>query len=181
MSEATIERLIFFMIGCVFGYILHIIVATLSDTKEEVDELLDLERKRNESGILQHRLVFNIVFSLMIVFVFYAATASFYNNRNLNEAQERNLVSICKAGEQNREVQRKLIDAIYELAISAIQPDPKKPFTQKQIVKINSYIDRTNKFRESTYDEIRPTRACRPYVSDLHVDPPTPPQPHYIN
>lgn len=179
MTEATLEQVICFIIGCAFGYVLHIIVSILQGTKEEVDELLDLERKRDETGLLEHRIAFNIIFSTMIIFVFYAAYASFQNAQHLERAQKDNFASLCRAGEDSRTVQRKTVDAIYALAIGAIQKNPEPPYTAAQIIQINSYIDRTNAFRSRLYEQIKPRPDCLPFVSDDDVKPPTPPQPHY--
>lgn len=178
MNAATLEQVISFLIGCAFGYVLHIIVSVVRGTKEEVDELLDRERKRDEAGLLEHRVAFNVIFATMIIFVFYSAYASFQNGRHLERAQEDNFAALCRSGEESRTVQRKTVDAIYQLAISAIQKDPEPPYTPAQIIQINSYIDRTNAFRARLYQQIRPTKECMEYVTDDNVDPPTPPQPH---
>lgn len=179
MSGAEIvDRLIFFSVGCAIGYVLHIIVTILTETKWDVDELLKLERKRNERGFLQHRVAFNIVFSLMMVFVFYSAFATYRNSERLTESQKESVASICRSGEAGRNVQRRTVDAIYYLAIGAIQEDRKKPWTKDEIVQVNRYIDRTNLFRETMYRQIHPTRACLEYVTDDHVKPPTPAKEH---
>ena len=114
----------------------------------------------------------------MMVFVFYAAFATFQNGRNLEQAQKDNFASLCKSGEASRTVQRKTVDAIYQLAVGAIQRDPDHPFTKEEIVQVNAYIDRTNAFRSKLYRQIKPSKVCLEYVDDDHVKPPTPPQPH---
>lgn len=179
MTHETINRIVFFIIGCGFGGVLGYIAAYLRIIKEEVHDVLDLERKRDEQGILQHRVAFNVAFVLLMVFVFYAAFSSFQNGRNLEQNVEDDFVRVCKAGEEIRGVQRKTVDAVYTLAIGAVQNSDVNldKLTAAEKARANLYIGRANAFREESYDAIKPTEPCLEHVTDDHVEPPTPPFP----
>jgi len=179
MSQ-TISQIICFVVGMGVGWILHVAVMLLRETKEEVDEVLKIERKRDESGILQNRVAFNVVFSLMMVFVFYAAIATFHNSQQLSENQKQDFIRVCVAAEQIRDVQRSTVDEVYNLATSVIRSDDANapPRSQAEIDGTNAFIDRANEFRAKSYRDIRPTTSCAPYVHDNNVLPPTPPFPH---
>lgn len=175
--EETIERVIFFLVGSGFGWILHIFVSTIRETKDEVHEVLEIERHRDEAGLLQHRWAFNISFSLLMVFVFYAAYSSYQNGRNLVQNQQEDFVRVCVAAEDIRNVQRKTVDAVYTLATSFVQKD-ERDLTEEEKARVNLFIDRSNRFREDAYNAIEPTEECEPYVDDIDVEPPTPPIPN---
>lgn len=172
------ETVVGFIVGSGLGFILGYIVAVIRETKEEVDEVLSIERKHDEQGILEHRIAFNIAFSIMMIFVLYAAYSSFQNNRHLEQNQKDGFALVCQSGQDIRDVQRKTVDAVYALAISVVgrtKTDP--PRTPEQVEATNIFISRANEFRDSTYDQIKPTEECMEYVTDDNVDPPTPPQP----
>lgn len=176
--EATIERIIFFFVGSGFGWILHIIVSTIRDTRKEVHEVLEIERRHDDSGILQHRVAFNVCFTFMMIFVFYAAYASFQNGRDLKENAEEDFVRVCVAAEDIRDVQRSTVDAVYALATSIVnRPADAPKRTPEEIGRANLFILRANEFRTQSYANIQPTKECEPYVTDIGVEPPTPDQP----
>lgn len=176
--EETIDRIIFFCLGGGFGWILHVIVSTIRETKEEVTEVLKIERKRGEAGILQHRVAFNVAFSLMIVFVFYAAFNSYQVGNDLQDEQQEDFVSLCRSAEEIRDVQRNIVDAVYALAIGVVQREANDPpRTKDELTLANQFIAHTNEFRRQAYADIRPTDACIDYVNDDDVEPPTPDQP----
>lgn len=178
MLNQTINQIICFIVGMGVGYLLHIIVTILRETKEEVDEILVREKERDDSGILQYRLAFNVVFGTMIVFVFYAAYASFQNGRDLQENQQQDFVRVCVAAENIRDVQRSTVDEVYNLATGVVNTGEDVKRTPAQVIATNLFIDRANNFRESSYRDIRPTKECEPYVHDINVKPRTPPFPH---
>jgi hypothetical protein len=142
--------------------------------------VLELERKRDESGILQHRVAFNVSFALLMIFVFYAAYSSFQNSRDLKQNAADDFARVCVAAEDIRQVQRSTVDAVYTLAISIVRNDKDRPpkLTDQQKAEVNLFIDRANAFREDAYANIQPTEECEPYVHDKNVDPPTPPYPN---
>lgn len=180
------ERLGWVLLGAAIGFVLGYITAGIRDTrkevheiKNEVDEVLDLERHKGEWGILQNRIAFRVAFMLSMFLVFWSAFASYQNSVQLEKNAQDDFVNRCQSGTDSRFVQRSLVDAIYNLATGALQRDPNAPpLTSAEISQSNAYIDRVNDFRVKMYNTIKPSEDCRPYVSDDNVRPPTGPFPH---
>jgi predicted histidine transporter YuiF (NhaC family) len=181
MSE-TIERIIFFIIGCGFGGILGYIAAYLRFIRAEVHEVHEElhHHDKDEAGILQSRVATNISFIVMMIFVLYAVFASFQNDKRDEENQEVNFKNVCVAAEDIRTAQRDTVEAVYVLLIAVLENDEDvKPgqLTDAQLREVNKYIDNANAFRKDAYSKIQPSEACLPYVEDDNVKPNGPPYP----
>lgn len=109
-----IERAIFFTIGGGLGFILGYIVARLREIKEEVDQVLDIEkskpRVRDERGFTRFPFVADIMLLSVIVLVVYAAFASQRASNEVVAAQE----SIETVTECNQEFLAQLLIAVNE-------------------------------------------------------------------
>lgn len=76
-----------FVVGCLIGCVLGYIVRALQEIKEEVDEVLDIERHKNEQGSLSLSwLTFNHVAILITVAL--TAFAAFSAQRASNTSEE---------------------------------------------------------------------------------------------
>lgn len=81
----------------------------------------------------------------------------------------------CTAGTDTRDVQRSIVEAIYNLATGFVKQDPNAPpLTAAEVVAYNAYIGQLNNFREDMYAKIKPADQCKKYVDDDVVGPPTP-------
>jgi hypothetical protein len=85
------------------------------------------------------------------------------------DAEER-----CKAGVDSRNVQRALVQEIYKLNLSFI--DPKVKYTKDELKRIDKFVSDINQFRNRMYAQIGPSAPCEPYVEDDNVKPPTTPR-----
>jgi hypothetical protein len=184
--EELAERLTWMMLGGAVGFVLGYIVARLRDIKEELDEVDDTVkhlRSKDESGILRARpIVLDVVLVGVVCMVVWASFASQKAVNAFNEEQHSDVVALCKSGVESRDVQRSLVDAIYELATGSLErPKNAPPLTKQELKQYNDYIDRVNKFRVQTYNRIRPSETCESYVKDDNVEPPTSDFPHISN
>jgi hypothetical protein len=102
----------------------------------------------------------------------YVALAFYLNHENYEDDERER----CKSGVDSRNVQRSVIEAIYGLAAGVAERDETDPpLTPEEREQYNKYIARLNKFRADSYNNIKPSSICAPYVDDDNVDPPTPP------
>lgn len=123
-----------------------------------------------------------------ICLVLVVLLAFYLTERNQNDDEEREArnekadeIARCQSGEDSRNVQRDLVDAIYNLAVGSIARDVEDPPLKPEEVKLyNAYIDRVNHFRSETYAKIHPSALCAPYVEDDDVKPPSPPTPRFL-
>lgn len=87
-----LERVILFGIGCAFGYLLTRIVDYLREIKEEVDEVLELEknnsRPRDEAGIMRFPVVADIMLLLVVIVTVWAAVASQKASNTVEDQQD---------------------------------------------------------------------------------------------
>jgi Flp pilus assembly pilin Flp len=182
-----VERAIFLAIGGGIGFILGYIVARLRDIEKEVHEVLDIEKQKNgdtprrirdEEGAV--RLSFSrIALFIVVVLVAYSAFMSQKASNDVTDNFEEDKISRCQAGVDNRNVQRELVEAVYNLATGSAQRDPEAPpLTAEEVKQYNAYIDRVNDFRSTMYKKIKPSEECAPFVDDNNVDPPSDPFPN---
>ena len=176
-----IERLITLAIGGFLGYVLARIVDYLRDIKEEVDEIYEVECHKDEKGITRLRTV--MMDSILLGVVLLVAWAAYSTNKAnvaLENDVERDKIAICKASAEQRNIDRRLVDAVYELAVGVTgRSRSNPPVSLEELRRYNQYIDQVNAFRDRMYDLIGPSDICLPYVTDENVKPPTPPAPHW--
>ena len=174
--ESIADRLVFFILGCVFGTGFGYLLSFMRCIKGEVDEILELEHKKDEEGIFERRLAAQIAYTFAMLLVLYAAFVSYDTSNKLEEEVAAKTAAVCRGGVDTRFVQRELVDQIVTLATTAIQPPENRPWTDAELTQINAYIDRVNDFQVNMYHNITPTDACKPYVEDDAVPPPPPVQ-----
>lgn len=125
----------------------------------------------------QHVKKRRINYSQTIVYVCLASVVGFVVWLGNHDARQ-NDIERCLAGVDTRNVQRSIVEAVYDLATGAVQRDADSPpLTPDQIAQYNQYIGQVNAFRSDTYAMIKPSDFCKPYVDDDSVKPPTPPVP----
>lgn len=88
----VLERAIFLAIGGGIGFILGYIVARLREIKEEVDEVLDIEkhnaRTRDERGFMRFPVVADVMLLAVIILTVWAAFASQRASNTVEEQQD---------------------------------------------------------------------------------------------
>lgn len=175
------ERFFWFAVGCVIGYIIRL----LQGIKKNGDETAEaLRRDRGEDGFMRYPLVADLLYFIVLLVVLAGAWRANEAAKDAKQAIEnvadnakQDEISRCQAGVDNRIVQRDTVDAIYDLATGFIQNDgPRR--SPEEVVLTNAYIDRVNAYRDDAYAKIKPSEACKPFVEDDEVTPPTPPFPH---
>jgi hypothetical protein len=128
---------------------------------------------RGERGEAPPKRKINYVQTGVYVMLALVVALAFYLNHENYEDDERER---CKSGVDSRNVQRSVIEAIYGLAAGVAERDETDPpLTPEEREQYNKYIARLNKFRADSYNNIKPSSICAPYVDDDNVDPPTPP------
>lgn len=178
-----LERVVYFGLGGAVGFVLGLIVARLRVIKEEVDEVLEIERQNNglghnERGMIRLPAWPNVAVALVVLLTAYAAFVSQKTSNDFKADNEEEFISRCQAGVDNRNVQRELVEAVYNLATGAAKRDENSPpLTPELIRQYNAYISRVNEFRSGMYDKIQPSKDCAPYVDDNNVKPPSDPFP----
>lgn len=92
-----LERAIFLAIGGGIGFILGFIVANLRDIKEEVDEVLDIEKRtrglptrhiRDERGFMRHPVIADAMLLLVLVLTVWAAFGSQKASNDVQATQD---------------------------------------------------------------------------------------------
>lgn len=112
------------------------------------------------------QLISYILFALGVIVAF---SLFAYNN-----AQDQRLR--CQGGVETRNVQRTLVDAIANLAVTATEKPPgTRPYSELELDRVNEYRQGIQDFRVEAYAMIRPSEPCAPFVNDDVVAPPPPP------
>lgn len=174
-----VDRLVTLAIGGFVGYVLARIVDYLRVIKTEVDTIYVIETERNEHGDSRLRsVILNSLLFLVVVLVAYAAIASNQANHAVAKEATKDKVAVCRSLAEGRNTDRRLVEAVYRLAIgSAERPEGSPPLTKQELKQFNAYITRVNKFRRDQYAKIQPSKICEPYVDDEGRKPPTPDTP----
>lgn len=190
--ENLTDRFLWMSIGAILGLIVGYFVRDFREMKREVHELHEntggaseastpstaAEAPQKPRRLLSGQSIAIGIVVLLCAYSTFIAQAAYSSDKN---KQHDILVSQCLAGTDSRNAQRQIIDAIYQLAIGAIERDKDAPpLTKTELKAYNKYIDRVNAFRSSTYALLKPSRVCRPYVEDVSVKPSTPDQPHLV-
>ena len=103
------------------------------------------------------------------VYVFLALVvclAFYLNDRNSQKDLER----LCQSGQDARQVQRSLVNEIYALNVGLIEPN--RQYTKTEVKRIKVFVKDVAAFRKRSYNEIKPSEICAPYVTDDNVKPP---------
>lgn len=111
----------------------------------------------------------NTVGATVIVYVFLVGIVIFLfadDNRKDEEA----LRLRCESQVEVREVQRSIVQAIYKLNLTFI--DPSKEYTEEEILRIRRFVRNVTEFRSNMFRKIQPSDPCLPYVNDENVKPP---------
>lgn len=175
-----LDRLITLAIGGFIGYVLARIVDYLRCIKEEVDEIYEIETRRGERGVSRLKpIILDSILIGVVILVAYAAWSSNRANHAVENEAEEDRQAICDSLAEARETDRDLVDAVYQLALGAIdRPKGAPPLTAEQLDQVNSYIDRVNDFRRVQYAKIQPSEVCKPLVDPEPKLPPTPDKPN---
>lgn len=108
------ERAIFFAIGGGVGFILGYIVARLREIKEEVDEVLDIEKKnarmRDERGVMRLPDFGDVMLLVVLLVTVWAAFSSQKASNEVQNTQD-NLTSVTNC---NREFLADILVAVNE-------------------------------------------------------------------
>lgn len=182
------ERMTYILLGCFIGFVLGYVVRSLREIKEEVDEIVEIKREGrpaeptpknpNDRGSFSWEKASRLSLFVVVAVTVWAAFVSQKASNDVQENYEQDQVARCQSGVDSREVQRQTVEAIYTLATGSLQRDADSPpLTDIELRQYNAYIDRVNAFREDMYKKIKPSKACKPYVDDDRVKPPTPPYP----
>lgn len=159
-----------FAIGCIVGYVTRM----LTEIKKELEEL---PHQKDESGYGRVQAVNHFLLGCIVVLTAFAAFKSQNAVNQIRENSRNSVISICRGGTDSRNAQRDLVEAVYKLATGVVQRNPNRPMTAEEITRINSYIRNATDFRDGMYKKIQPSDACRRYVTDVNVKPPTEPFP----
>lgn len=185
------DRFLWLSLGGGIGFVLGYIVRSLREIKEEVDEIVEIERRirhddqippkdssdRSSQGS-SWELASRIALFIVVAVTVWAAFVSQKASNDVAENYRKELIARCEAGKDVRVVQRQTVDAIYTLATGALYRDTEAPpMTDIEIRQTNDYIAKVNEFRESMYRKIKPSPSCKGFVNDDNVKPPTPPYP----
>jgi heme/copper-type cytochrome/quinol oxidase subunit 2 len=170
------DKIIIFIVGVLVGAVIGYLVRMLSEMRQEIKALPHATDA--EDGEMNIKYINSLLLLLIVAITAFAAIQAQNASNDLKESNEQNFISLCKSGEDNRNVQREIVEAIYGLATGAAARDPKAPpLTPSEVIQYNAYIQRTNKFRSDLYTKIQPSDACRPFVDDEDQEPPTDPFP----
>lgn len=182
------ERIGWFFLGLAIGAILGYIVARLrviddhlSEIKEEVDEIDDIvKHQKDEAGVTRLRpVILDVILFGVVIMVAYAAWSSGQTSNKVEKKTRSDKIALCKSGQEGRDTDRRLVEAVFNLATTSIErPVGSPPLTETEVGLYNAYIDRINRFRKDMYDQIQPSQVCEPFVSDADVKPATEPYPH---
>jgi heme exporter protein D len=175
------ERILWLAMGMALGFVLGYIVRSLREIKQKVSEVNKTvnSRTRDERGFMRVPFIADALMLVVLAVVAYSAFQTQMIINDQDDQAQRELVERCESGVDSRNVQRDMVEAIYELAIGVVSRDEDAPpRTPMQVAVTNAFIDRANAFREDAYDQIKPSEQCLPYVDDDDVEPRTPPAPH---
>lgn len=115
----VLERVICFAIGSGLGFLAGYIVASLREIKEEVDEMLDIEKgstpdrpvtKRDERGFIRYPVLADAMLLVVLVLTVYAAFVSQAASNDVRATQE----SQDQVTECNKVFLTRTIDALNE-------------------------------------------------------------------
>lgn len=168
-----LERVFLLIIGGCGGYILARIVDRLRKIEEKVDHMdEDYHRDHNEGGFMEIRYLKDFLYLLVLVIVIAGLVRS---EKALNQSEEnaKNAeITRCEGGQENRDAQRDIVDAVYSLALGfTIQDNDDPPRTTQEEQELTAYLAMLDNFRDSTYAKIQPTELCAPYVTDDEQKP----------
>lgn len=185
----VIEQSIVFFVGCVLGFVMGIIYSHLRIIEKKLDVVdhhieeyeAKVDHMHDEHGHWQipRWLTFsNLALAIVVLLVAYAAFAAQSASTKVENKVASDRADLCVSGQDNRHVQRVMVEQIFQLATGSLARNKDSPpLTEFEFQQFNAYIDRVNNFRESMYKQIVPSELCAPYVSDNNVDPPSPPYP----
>lgn len=189
----VIEQTVVFFVGCVIGFVMGVIYSHLKLIEKKLDvvdeHIIEYESKvdhlHDEKGawVMPKWLSFsNLALGFVVLLVAWAAFASQRATNTVESDIESDRRELCVSGQDNRHVQRIMVEQIFQLATSSlVRNKDSPPLTAYEFQRYNAYIDRVNKFRESMYRQIKPTDICVDYVTDDDVRPPSPPFPPITN
>lgn len=194
--EQLSDRAVFMLLGMLIGLVAGYMIRLLQDIRKgvrDVDTHVQEaeERLKDEGGYIDWSAIWARFRSLpftrigVALAVLLTAFAAFQAQVALNQAEDNlkqlkvqeqiDSVKRCRAGVDGRNVQRALVDEIYRLNLSFI--DPKQTYTQKQSKQIQKFLLNTAAFRMRMYKQITPSPLCAPYVTDDNLKPPHIPVP----
>lgn len=159
------------LIGGAIGYVLGVITMLLRDIKRKVDAVA-IPPKRDDQGFMQTRILKDVLYLLVLLITL----AGLYQSNKARDQAEDNShddeIARCVSGEDSRNVQRGIVDAIYSLALGfSVQDKDAPPLTPEEQQQLDAYISGLDAFRVNTYDKIKPSDLCAPYVHDDDVIP----------
>lgn len=170
------DKVVVFVVGFLLGIAVGYIVRLLIEMKREIETLP--HASDDENGATSVKYINSI---LLLIIVALTAWSAFQAQRAVNQMEannEKTQIDRCIAGQDNRDIDRSLVEAIFTLATgSATRTKNSPPPEPEQIARYNEFIERANLFRSTMYSKIQPSEACEPYVTDEGTRPPTAPFP----
>lgn len=164
MSD-LLERILLLLIGGGVGFILGFMTRSqmrIEKGLHHVEEIVE-GRTRDEDGFMEMRYIKDVLYLLVLAITLVGVWRA---ESALNKAEENIIIAFderCVAGQDSRDVQRALVDAIYK-QFTDILPDPDSPrndrLTDREVRLTNNYIDNANHFRRSLYRQIVPSEIC---------------------
>lgn len=156
-----IERMVVFVAGAGFGFILGYIVARLREIKEELDEVIDHQNAKGEDGAMRRPTFVQVMAVVCVVLTAYAAFASgLASQRSDVTAQRLENVVTCNtiylgaflkaveprtnAGQESSEDNVALQRAWFEFVKFQLQIPPPEEAEQRK--KANVYVEALKEF-----------------------------------
>lgn len=181
---ALTDRLESILIGIVIGFVLGYLTKTLREIKQELDEVDNkVSEMKDDKGAISFPAWRDALLMIVVFATAYAAILSQRASNDIEQRAEDELIGRCEAGVDSRNVQRSLVDAVYDLATTIAAPSLARAdeLSVEDIREYNAFVREVNAFRSEQYDMIKPSEVCRPYVADESVNPPTEPFPTIPN
>lgn len=176
MTTDLLERAILLGVGLFIGFVLGYIVRSLRIMEKEVHEVCEENRRlheKGEGGFMQvNRVLTDLLYLLILAIVLFGVWRSQQALDAAKEQAKQNDISRCESGEDVRVVQRGIVDAIYSLALGfTVRDNDDPPRTEQEKEELTAYVSSLDNFRENTYDKIKPSELCAPFVEDDNVEP----------
>ena len=181
---ALTDRLESIFIGIVIGFVLGYLTKTLREIKQELDEVdSKVSEIKDDRGAISFPAWRDAILMIVVFATAYAAILSQRASNDIKEQAKAELIGRCEAGVDSRNVQRSLVDAVYDLATAVAAPSLARAdqLSVEDIREYNAFVRRVNTFRAEQYNMIKPPQICEPYVEDESVNPPTEPFPTIPN
>lgn len=140
MLLEILERGIYIALGGVLGFILRGITDSLKAIKEELDDVDNVIKHRDESGFIREQTVFRIALALAVGLCVYAAIATAISNDKIEEQQDE-LTRIAYCNQQYLAAQAEFLEFYLDVP---------PPTDEEKREEIQNYLNILEAFIEAT-------------------------------